>query len=81
MLPWPGAFTFLNGKLLKIYRASVSEGQGREGEVVNAPQGVLRVVTGNGALDIEELQIEGGKRLGSREFLTGRKIEPGTMLG
>jgi methionyl-tRNA formyltransferase len=81
MLPWPGAYTFLNGKLLKIYRASVSEGQGREGEVVHAPQGVLRVVTGQGALDIEELQIEGGKRLGSKEFLLGRKIEPGTVLG
>jgi methionyl-tRNA formyltransferase len=41
----------------------------------------LRVVTGQGALDIEELQIEGGKRLGSKEFLLGRKIEPGTVLG
>jgi methionyl-tRNA formyltransferase len=81
MLPWPGAYTSLNGKLLKIYKASISEGQGSPGEVVTAPHGILRVVTGVGALDIKELQIEGGKRLGSREFLSGRKIGPGTVLG
>jgi methionyl-tRNA formyltransferase len=82
MLPWPGAFTLLGGKLLKIYKAAVSEGgAGKEGEVIMAPQGVLRVMTGKGALDILELQIEGGKRLPSRDFLSGRKIEPGTVLG
>lgn len=81
MLPWPGAFTLLDGKLLKIYKAAVSEGKGKEGEVTSAPQGVLRVNTGEGALDILELQVEGGRRLPSREFLSGRKIEPGTVLG
>ena len=81
MLPWPGAFTFLEGKMLKIYRATISEGVGKGGEVVQAPKGVLRVVTGEGALDILELQLEGGKRLYARDFLSGRKIEPGTVLG
>jgi methionyl-tRNA formyltransferase len=81
MLAWPGAFTYLNGKMLKIYKASSSEGEGGPGEVIAASHGLLRVMTGSGALDIEELQIEGGKRLGSKEFLLGRKIEPGTVLG
>lgn len=82
MQPWPGAFTLLGGKLLKIYKAAISEGgAGKEGEVITAPQGVLRVMTGKGSLDILELQMEGGKRLPSRDFLSGRKIEPGTMLG
>lgn len=81
MLPWPGAFTLLGGKLLKIYKAAIAEGAGKEGEVITAPQGVLRVMTGKGALDILELQIEGGKRLPSKDFLSGRKIEPGTVLG
>ncbi len=81
MLPWPGAYTYLRGKLLKIYRAAVSEGEGKPGEAVGTGQGVLRVVTGAGALDILELQIEGGRRLDSRAFLAGRKIEPGTVLG
>src|SRR3990167_749556 len=81
MLPWPGAFTFLNGKLIKIYKAAVAEGEGKQGEVVDAPQGVLRVMTGKGALDILELQIEGGKRLDAKAFLSGRRIEPGAVLG
>lgn len=81
MLPWPGAFTLLDGKILKIYRAAISEGEGKGGEVMQAPKGVLRVGTGDGALDILELQLEGGKRLEARDFLSGRKIEPGTVLG
>ena len=81
MLPWPGAYTYLNGKLLKIYRAAVSEGEGKPGEAVSAGQGVLRVMTGAGALDILELQLEGGRRLDSRAFLAGRRIEAGTVLG
>lgn len=83
MLPWPGAYTYLHGKLLKIYRAAVSEGvgEGKPGETVIAGQGVLRIVTGESALDILELQLEGGRRLDSRAFLAGRKIEPGTVLG
>jgi methionyl-tRNA formyltransferase len=81
MLPWPGAFTLIDRKLLKIYKAVISEGEGKGGEVIRAPQGVLRVKTGEGALDILELQMEGGKRLSSKDFLSGRKIEPGTVLG
>lgn len=81
MLPWPGAYTFSNGKMLKIYKAEVSEGEGEPGEVLAAGQGILRVMTGEGALDIFELQMEGGKRLDAKAFLSGRKIEPGAVLG
>ena len=81
MLPWPGAFTTLDGKLLKIFKASVVEGKGNGGEVITAPQGVLRIAAGDEALDILELQLEGGKRLPVRAFLSGRKFEPGTLLG
>lgn len=81
MLPWPGAFTYFNGKLLKIYNSVVSEGEDRPGAVIYAGKGVLKVAAGKGALDIIELQIEGGKRLDSGAFLAGRKIETGTVLG
>lgn len=81
MLPWPGAYTFSNGKMLKIYKVAVSEGEGEPGEVLAAGQGILRVMTGEGALDILELQLEGGKRLDAKAFLSGRKIEPGAVLG
>lgn len=80
-IPWPGAYTTSEGKLLKIYKGRVSEGAGRPGEVIKSDSGILRIATGSGALDVIELQIEGGKRLESKVFLRGRRIEGGTIMG
>jgi methionyl-tRNA formyltransferase len=81
MLPWPGAFTRLGDKILKIYSAKSALSEGRPGEVLSSEKGVLEVACGEGSLVISELQIEGGKRLEAKSFLSGRKIEPGTILG
>jgi len=81
ILPWPGAYTTLDGKLLKIYRANVSDSNGKPGEVIKSDSHILRIGTGSGALDVLELQIEGGKRLKVEEFLRGRKINEGSVLG
>ncbi len=81
MLPWPGAYTSLGGKMLKIFRATLSEGNSQPGEVIKSGGGILRVATGEGALDVLELQIEGGKRLEAAAFLAGRKIPEGAILG
>jgi methionyl-tRNA formyltransferase len=80
-LPWPGAYTNLEGKLLKIYKARLAEGRGKAREVIKSESGILRVATGSGALDLLEIQIEGGKRLEAQAFLRGRKIQEGTILG
>lgn len=80
-LPWPGAYTTLGGKLLKIYKASVSEGTGKPEEVTKSDSGILRVATGKDSLDLLELQVEGGRRLKVEEFLRGRKIKEGWVLG
>ena len=80
-LPWPSAYTNLEGKLLKIYKARIIEGEGNPGEVMKSDSGILRVATGKDTLDILELQIEGGKKLKTKEFLRGRKIKEGTILG
>ncbi len=80
-LPWPGAYTKLEGKLLKIYRARATKDSGRPGEVIRSNSEILRVATGIGALDILEIQIEGGKRLQTEAFLRGRRIKEGTVLG
>lgn len=81
MLPWPGAYTYLGDKILKIYSAERAQSEGKPGEVLSSQKGVLEVACGEGSLIISELQIEGGKRLDTKSFLTGRKIEPGTVLG
>jgi methionyl-tRNA formyltransferase len=80
-LPWPGAHTTIDGKNLKLYKAEVSHGIGKPGEVMLSESGILRVATGDGSIDIKEIQIEGGKRLSTRAFLSGRKIPTGTILG
>ncbi|MEM7009674.1 MAG: methionyl-tRNA formyltransferase [Thermodesulfobacteriota bacterium] len=81
MNPWPGTFTHFSGKSLKIFKSQVSQGQAKPGEVLESSTNYLTVATGDGALDILELQIEGGKRLDAKSFLTGRKIPKGTILG
>ena len=80
-LPWPSAYTNLEGKLLKIYKVRLAGGEGKPGEVIKSESGILRVATGKGALDILKLQIEGGKKLETQVFLRGRRIEEGMVLG
>jgi methionyl-tRNA formyltransferase len=83
MNPWPGAFTTWAGKRLKVYKAkavprAVSH---PPGTVIEGFADELVVATGEGALSIEEIQEESGKRLPVKAFLCGFKIRPGTLLG
>ena len=81
--PWPGAFTFLSGKRLKIYKAkSLQKGtRERPGSVLEGFPGDLDVATGRGILALKEIQLESGKRLAVEEFLRGCPVPPGTILG
>jgi methionyl-tRNA formyltransferase len=79
--PWPSAFTSLDAKLLKIHRAHVGRAVAAlPGSVVRA-QGELTVATGEGALTLDEVQLEGRKRLSATEFVRGGTIKVGTVLG
>ncbi len=78
--PWPGTYTKLGDKTLKIYKTKIVDGQGKPGEVLVSTKNDLHIATGEGALKILELQIEGGKRLDTKSFLTGHHIEKGTIL-
>lgn len=85
-LSWPGAFTHYNGKLLKIYKAKISSQVPRLpgssfGEIINISQEGITVATGQDSLIIEELQIEGKKRMEVEEFIAGHKICVGEALG
>ena len=81
MAPWPGAFTWFEGKMLKVYRVAPAEGNGPAGTVLAAAAGGIEVACGNGSVVITDLQLEGKKRLPAREFLAGCRMEPGTILG
>ncbi|GFO61632.1 methionyl-tRNA formyltransferase [Geomonas silvestris] len=81
MTPWPGAFSYLDDKLLKVYRVQSAQGAGRPGEVLAASRDGIEVACGTGSIVIYELQLEGKKRLPAAEFLAGCKLEPGTLIG
>jgi methionyl-tRNA formyltransferase len=75
--PYPAAWTMLNGKILKVFKTNPTE----ENKPTLAPgqfstDGKSQLVyqTGNGCLEILELQLEGKKRLPIEEFLRGNKL-------
>lgn len=88
--PWPSAYTVWNGKVLKIWKASVLEAEeetGKDaasfaswGEVTEAGNGRLVIKTGKGSLSVEELQLQGKKRVDTASFLRGYPIAKGSVL-
>ena len=81
--PWPGAFTFLGDKRLKIFGSQPVETDTSEppGTIMKGFPDELRVATAQGALSIKEIQGASGKRLSIKEFLRGHPIKPGEILG
>lgn len=79
--PWPAAHTFLNGKALKIFVVNALDGDfdGQIGEVLRADKKLV-VKCGQGAVEILEIQAEGGKRMSATAFDAGRKILKGDIL-
>lgn len=80
--PWPSAYTGIDGKTLKIWSATVvdKEIEGEFGEVVEVNKDSLLVKTGNGLLQLDEVQMEGKKRMEIDAFLRGYPVEVGTIL-
>ncbi len=82
MQPWPGAFTHLDGKTLKVLKAKAMEGARYSGEVgCVCDEEKLIIKTGEGALKIEEVQPEGKRAMKADEFLRGHQLTKGTALG
>ncbi|MDO5156240.1 MAG: methionyl-tRNA formyltransferase [Eubacteriales bacterium] len=83
--PWPSAYTSLNGKSLKIYKAEVISEDcsltGEPGEITGKDKKSFTVRCGTGALRIMNLQLEGKKRMDTSAFLLGYEIVVGNKLG
>ncbi len=83
--PWPSAYTALDQKMLKVWKASVAgedmpKDGAEAGRIVAQDQKSLRVQTGRGILVLEEVQLAGKKRMKAEDFLRGYKIQ-NTKLG
>jgi len=87
--PWPTAYTRLDGKMCKLWKAEVIPAEELGKEVKRCEPGIIFAInkdsfdvrTGDGALRVKELQLEGKRKMTAEEFLRGFKLEAGTVLG
>lgn len=88
---WPSAYTHMHGKTLKIWDADVTpdtEAAGEDAAGLPVPGTVTRVTkdsiyvqTGDGQLKLNEVQLQGKKRMPVQAFLLGNKVEKGMVYG
>lgn len=92
LAPSPGAYTLWRGRRLKIWRSRLvgpDEGRLKPGEAGGGAPGTLSVgrnaavyvATGEGLLELREVQAEGGRVLTAEEFARGQRLKPGERLG
>lgn len=82
--PWPSAYTYLSGRMMKIWAADVIKEEANDfkpGTVVKTDKNSIYVKTGRNLLKITEIQPEGKKRMDVASFLRGCKVAAGEMLG
>ncbi len=81
MTSWPGAFTTLGGKTLKILSTRVGSGTGSAGEVIVADRSGVQIACGEGSVSVLRAQMEGRKPAGAIELVSGRVLAKGFVLG
>lgn len=81
--PQPGAYSYINGTKVKIFASKVRSeaGSGVIAEVIEVDKNTFQVQTGQGVLEILEIQKAGKKRMPTSEFLKGFTLHPGVLLG
>jgi methionyl-tRNA formyltransferase len=79
--PWPGAFTTFRGKKLNILAARPAERSLPEAELLQDRDRLLVGCSGNSALELLEVQLEGKKRSPVRDFIHGHRPQSGEKLG
>lgn len=78
--PWPGAYTTYDGKTVKIHKVGSGAASGSPGEILQTGKSGIEAATADGSIIIEELQLEGKKRLKAAEFLAGCRLEAGSFF-
>jgi methionyl-tRNA formyltransferase len=81
--PWPGAYTTLSGRTLKLFHPHFLEEEVKEapGTLAQTSAEGLFVATSRGYLLIQEVQLESRRRMGVAEFLKGYPLQAGARLG
>ncbi|HBR10452.1 methionyl-tRNA formyltransferase [Candidatus Bipolaricaulota bacterium] len=83
MTPWPGTFTYLNGKRIKIHRCRLSGINSHDflpGKIVLPETGRLLIATADDLLEIVEIQPAGRRAMSGRAFLCGLHKSDGDLF-
>lgn len=82
---WPSAYTYINGKSVKLWRCEVVDrdfdGMERAGALLSVTKDAVDAACGKGILRIRELQLEGKKRMDIKSFLLGNQWKEGMVFG
>ena len=75
--PYPAAWTRIEGKMLKIYQSTILSRSSHQkpGELITDNKSYIHIQTGDRLLQIDELQLEGKKRMNTEDFLRGYSIK------
>jgi methionyl-tRNA formyltransferase len=81
--PWPGAYTEWQSRILKILKGEVRKGRattGKAGTVLWAGTDFIEIETGKDSYLLKEVQLEGKRRMSTRDFLSGHRFSVGEVL-
>ena len=80
--PWPGAYTTFRNQRLHIWLSKPHDiGLGPPGAIHIEGRKLMTACGGNTALEIQELQLEGRKRVSAEAFINGHRLGTGDLLG
>ena len=73
--PWPVATMELQGRKFKVHATRVVEGSGKPGEILGLTKTGLKIACGEGAVEVIQLQAEGGKRMAAPDYFRGHPLD------
>ncbi|MEZ5352668.1 MAG: methionyl-tRNA formyltransferase [Bryobacteraceae bacterium] len=71
--PWPGAYAEFRGQVLQIFECRPAEGRGEPGVILPDRKRLL-VACGDGAIELEQVQLQGRKRINGEAFRNGQRL-------
>ena len=83
--PWPGAYTIFRQEQIKIWQSKIldfkdSLGEFLPGQIISSSEKGLLIETGEGIIEVFELQPAGKRKITAHDFLNGRRIKPGEFF-
>ncbi len=77
---WPTAYFMFGDKRLKVYKTEIVTGSGEPSTIIKSDGELVIACGDNTAIKLLEIQLEGSKRMETKQWLMGKKIEVGTKL-